>query len=204
VGDLKQYIYMIAMKYIVSIDIGIRNMGLSITEVSDEYEFIEILHVALVDITRCRLPKPCHLDHCPAIADWMRHFMEEWKEVLEGADTILLERQPPQGLGAIEQLLFFQYRDKSVLVHPRVVHSYLACGHLDYDGRKVVSEKVAWMYLTGETREIFSWYDRRHDMADSIGMMLWWTNQQRKLEQIKKRMDASGLDRFWYVPRLYE
>ena len=190
------------MKYILSIDIGIHNLGLSLTEVTDEYEFVDIIHVAVVDITKCKSLKTCQLDHCPTIADWMRHFMEDWKIILDGADVILLERQPPQGLVAIEQILFFQYRDKAILVHPRVVHSYLACGHLDYEGRKMFSEKAAWMYLTGETREIFSWHERKHDMADSICMMLWWTNQQRKIERIKQKMEASGLDQFWYVPKL--
>ena len=190
------------MKRIVSIDVGIQHLGVSETLVTDEYDFMEIVMFEMIDITTCRLPKPCSLHHTPCFSDWIQHIMVEYKEVFDRSDRILIERQPPQGLVAIEQLFYFQYREKALLVHPRVVHTYLMCGYMDYEGRKLVSEKSARMYLSEEQKERFDREERRHDIADSICMMLWWIEQQRKVVKIKTKLDATGLERFRYVPRL--
>lgn len=190
------------MKFILSIDIGLYHLGLSLTEVSDEYEFEQILHVEMVDITRCKHRSTCTLEHSCTIADQVRHFIEDWKDMLDQVDEILLERQPPQGLVVIEQLIFYLYREKAILIHPRKIHMYIGSSSFDYDGRKQISEKAAEMYLNGVSREIYEMYERRHDMADSICMMLWWVNKQRKVCALKKKMDSIGLDKFRYLPSI--
>lgn len=187
------------MKFILSIDIGLYHLGLSLTQVSDEYEFDSILHVELVDISRCKHRMTCELEHSYTAADQVRHFIEDWSEVLDQVDEILLERQPPQGLVAIEQLLFFQYRHKAILIHPRKIHNHIGSSSFDYEGRKVISERAACIYLEGVSREIYEMYSRRHDIADSICMMLYWIHKQRQVCALKKKLDATGLDRFRYI-----
>jgi hypothetical protein len=183
----------------LSIDIGLYHLGLSLTEVTDEYEFEAILHVEMVDITRCKHRKTCTLEHSCTIADQVRHLVEEFKEMLDQVDEILLERQPPQGLVAIEQLLFYLYREKAILVHPRKIHNYIGSGSFDYDQRKVISQRAAEIYLTDQVKEIYNYYERKHDIADSICMMLWWINKQRQVCAIKKKVEASGLEQFRYI-----
>jgi hypothetical protein len=36
----------------------------------------------------------------------------------------LIEKQPPAGLVAVEQLLMMSYRDKAVLVYPNSMHAH--------------------------------------------------------------------------------
>lgn len=190
------------MKFILSIDIGIYHMGLSLTQVSDEYDFEEILHVEMIDISRCKNRMTCELDHTYTATDQIRHFIQDWSAMLEQVDEILLERQPPQGLVVIEQLLFFMYRHKAVLVHPRTVHTHIGSSSCDYEGRKKVSEKVASIYLDGSAREIYEMYERKHDIADSICMMLWWIHKQRQVCALKKKLDAVDLEKYRYLPSI--
>jgi hypothetical protein len=49
-------------------------------------------------------------------------------DFFEMADFILIERQPPMGLTAVEQLIFSRWRDKAILVHPRSMHKYFNIG----------------------------------------------------------------------------
>ena len=56
-------------------------------------------------------------------------------------------------------------------------------GNLDYEGRKNVSEKIAMIYLKkndGNLVEQFSWYERQHDISDSILFTIYWCNKKNK------------------------
>lgn len=181
---------------IISIDIGLINLGIIAAELNEDYTLKKIHDCDLVDITSgCRLNN-CNLSHDNCIADYMSHFFEEYKESLEEADIILIEQQPPGGLIAIQELIRYQFRKKTISISPRSVHCFLNINHLDYEKRKKASTDIAIKKLNGFKNFMFQ--ERKHDMSDAYCQLFYWIHKKnkeyRKMEedaQIKK--DFSGI-----------
>ena len=132
---------------IVSIDVGILHLGVVCCDVT--WEQIEVKNVALIDITkRCRHSN-CTLNHTNHIVDRVDHFIQGYKTMLDKADRILIEKQPPVGLISVEQLLFDRLRDKVEFIYPVSVHKHFGIRKLDYDGRKAFLVEKTKQYLTG-------------------------------------------------------
>lgn len=179
---------------VLSIDIGILHLGISVTLLDKEYNKLEIIWIDLIDITEFTHKwgpsrKKCPLYHTKTFCDWMNHAYQENMDFFEAADYILIERQPPAGLTAVEQLIFSRWRDKAILVHPRSMHKFFNIGGYDYEQRKVYTEKIARMNLDDpELQEQLGFYGRAHDIADSICLMLFWIKiQQDKYIEKKRR-----------------
>lgn len=180
---------------VLSIDIGVINLGISLTILDEEYNIQDITWIDLIDITNFvheRGPKKedCTLSHTKTFCDWLNHVFQENIDIFEKADYILIERQPPQGFVVIEQLIFSRWREKAILISPNSMHSYFKIGHLDYDQRKDAVDKIARMKITNpELLEQIDFYHRSHDIADSICLMLFWTNKQHTEYKDKQRRD---------------
>jgi len=179
---------------VLSIDIGILHLGISVTLLDKEYNKLEIIWIDLINITEFTHKygpsrKECSLHHTKTFCDWMNHVYQENMDFFEMADFILIERQPPMGLTAVEQLIFSRWRDKAILVHPRSMHKYFNIGEYDYEQRKIYTEKIARMHLEDpELQEQLGFYGRAHDIADSICLMLFWIKiQQDKYIEKKRR-----------------
>jgi hypothetical protein len=210
---------------ILSIDIGIKNLGISVSIANEDFMLREILFIDLIDITTFVHPegvkkKDCKLQHTKSVADWLDHIFVFHSMFFDQCDYILIERQPPLGLVAVEQLIFSKYRNKAFLVHPCSMHKYFRIGNLDYEGRKNETEKICLMHLGSEALvEKYNNYNRKHDIADSVCLMLFWLYQARiKYEEEKRRekernikltMIGSNMtmnewfDQFRYIPRDY-
>jgi len=199
---------------VMAIDIGIHHLGISITSLRDDFTFDEIIWIDNIDITNYThnkvSRKECTLYHTKTCSDWIDHVHQENRLFFEKVDIILIERQPPCGLVAIEQLLFKMYRHKTHLIHPRNVHTYLNLTRCDYDERKRLSEKIAARFLPPNLLEQLPIYDRTHDIADSICIMLYWRNKKEteyRREQHRKVCDKKfknvfeKLESFRYIPK---
>lgn len=178
------------MPVILCIDIGVIHLGLCVADVSDDFSHHEILFVDLVDITHHH-PKwaktkksECELHHARQFADWVAHFVENYREFFDAADLILIEKQPPQGFVVVEQLLFAQFREKTQLLNPRTIQAYFGIAHLDYDARKACVEKIADRELPEHLLEQSHFYERRHDIADSVCLLLYY--RRRKSDEWKR------------------
>jgi hypothetical protein len=188
---------------VLSIDIGIHHLGISVSCLNLDYTFREIIHVDNIDITEYThkkvSAKDCTLYHTKTFCDWIDHVIQENRSIFEDADVILIERQPPFGFVAVEQLLFKMYRHKTYLIHPRNVHTYLNIGFYDYETRKVYCDKICRRFLTETLTEQLKTYDRSHDIADSICMMLYWRSKKEteyRREQHRKICDKKFKDVF--------
>ena len=179
------------LRYILSIDVGIHNLGISVIEADANYMFRQIIWVDLINITefKCNKQADCPHHHDRTIADWMHHVFDQNSEFFERCDHILIERQPPGGIVAVEQLIFARYRHKAILIAPNSVHKYFNMGWADYPGRKRISETIATRHLKGgpvELLEQYQHYDRRHDISDSILFGIYWCNKQNtKIHQVR-------------------
>jgi hypothetical protein len=186
------------MIYVLSIDIGIQHLGLSMTCLEDDYRFIEIMWVDMIDITVFRHKEvkmdDCCLHHTKTYADWINHVIQENKPLFEGSDVILIERQPPNGFNAIEQLLFNTYRDKSILIHPKKIHTFLGISSFDYDKRKELSIITSKKYLSDDLKNYVETLERSHDIADSICMMLYWKNKKNTEWKYKQHQEFCAIE----------
>jgi len=178
---------------VLSIDVGVSHLGLSVSLLSHEYKLEEIIWVDMIDITSythrkvCR--EKCTLHHTKTFSDWMEHLYQENRIFFEAVDVILVERQPPMGFVVVEQLIFNKYRDKTVLISPRKVHCHFNISDADYDKRKEYSINIARPYLTETLQEQTTYYERSHDIADSICMLLYWRDKKEKEYLREQRME---------------
>ena len=172
-------------KSILSIDIGIDHLGLSLSHIDSEYNFREVVWIKLINIQNFECEDSCPLQHEKTITDWISHVIFKYKDVFTIADKILIERQPPLGLIAVEQVLFYICRDKAELIHPNSVHSFFGMRNLDYNGRKEVSIRISKNILK-KFQEILKQYDREHDISDSVLMTLFWTKKERERLKLLK------------------
>jgi hypothetical protein len=179
--------------YVLSIDIGIQHLGLSMNLLNHDYTFKEVLWIDMIDISnysklhRYVSCEDCQLYHTRTFTDWVEHLVQENEEFFEAADVVLIERQPPTGFVAIEQLLFSKFRKKAHLIHPRNVHSYLNFHGLDYEKRKELSVKIANRIMPDKYKDQLLYYERHHDIADSICMTLYW--KEKKHKEWKRKMN---------------
>ena len=194
---------------IVSLDVGIVHLGMSVTLLDESWRIIDVIWVSLTDVTTF----PCGQTHgtgpsdkCPyyhdrGACDWIAHFIEDNRGFFEAADVILIERQPPTGLVGIEQILFAANRAKAHLVSPNSVHKFHHIGDRNYIQRKVESTRIATELLmsdlvknSGELVEQMGWYVRQHDIGDSLTQMLYWISKKQAeydAEQEHKRFIAT-------------
>lgn len=165
---------------IMSIDIGILHLGISISLIDKEYNIIEVIWVDLINITEFKCQKGCDLWHKKTYSDWLSHVFDREYDFFDMVDIILIERQPPQGMTGIEQIIFYQWRDKAVLISPRSVHSHFYMGELNYDQRKIASERIARKYIPQHLQEQMKMYNRVHDITDSLLFTKFWCDQRKK------------------------
>lgn len=194
-------------KTILSIDIGIHHLGLSAGYVDKGWKLLEITWVDMVDITQYTHNlidnNNCKLYHGNTIADRMEHIFQEYYPVFNEVDYILIERQPINGLVAVEQIIYYRWRTKCCLVSPRSMHKHFSIGCYDYEQRKKrtmqIAEKENWHKRAIERYESF---ERKHDISDSVCIMIFWLAKKRQVyleqkhkEEISKiKMTAFGFD----------
>lgn len=169
---------------IISVDVGYHNMALVKLKAGEDY-VLSTDEVHVVNITKiphrkvCR--HQCKIPHTSEVADMMAHFFQEYKDLLDEADLILVERQPPTGLTQIETLFLYLYRSKTHLVSPNAMHSHFNIGHYEYDRRKEETVKIASSYLDG-----FNDLGRIHDASDAVCLALFYTHKDRERVRLKR------------------
>ena len=204
---------------ITSIDVGIIHFGLTMVEITEEYEFKSILFCKLIDMTIMRhtlVSKECcklHHDNCSA--DWITHLIQEHPKPFYNSDIILIERQPPQGHKDIEQLITLLFRDKIKIMSPNSMHAFFGIGQLDYDQRKEAVERIVYQRMSKllrsnkEVNDYIKSLYRRHDLCDAFCIMIHYVEKERrqyKLNNISKdvakrlRENNIDLESFRYVP----
>jgi hypothetical protein len=159
------------------LDVGIVNLGLVALRVINRDEWT-VVHMERVDITKLPpFPGEKHR-RSREIADRMERFFYNYGPAwLEPSDRIYVERQPPTGLGHVEQLIFARFRDKCMLVSPRSLHRFLWFGpSVDYDERKrrntITSTSIMREHSSPEMFATWcQWVEteqRVHDIADCL------------------------------------
>ena len=185
---------------IIGIDVGVKNLGISSMEWSDDFEEYSLRLCQVVDITTFphKDSGTCNLYHDNTYSDFLDHVFHYYEDEFQVADKILIERQPPGGYVVVEQLIFHQFRQKSVLIHPCSVHKYFSwCS--DYDLRKGQSVNTAMKYV-GDAGNVLNSLTRAHDVADSICFILYYgfsiRDEIRVVNQSKAALSVQFTDEF--------
>jgi len=200
---------------ILSIDVGIINLGYVFAEIHSVYikyrnlslktkynqenDFnINVIECNKVDITNIRHSSvkqcDCKLHHDRCIPDYIDHFIQEHIHLFESADMILIERQPPVGITNVQDLLFKLFRNKVLLISPNSVHKYFKLSK-DYDIRKIESEDIAKKYLSNFTN--FNNNIRKHDISDAMLMIIYYYKLNKIKNEIKN--DLIDFEQFRYT-----
>ena len=189
---------------IVGIDIGYINMGIVSAVIDENFELkfndafkynISVIKHKLVPVQECTIPHTCET------CDRVSHFIQENQYMLEYADCILVERQPPMGFKDIEALIMNKYRSKVKLISPNKLHKHFNMRNLDYEERKKRVVEIATPWI-GEIYT-FDIEERKHDMADAACMCIMYFNKVKEEQRKKEKLESIKrlpFDEFRYVP----
>lgn len=187
--------------YVTSIDIGVKHLGLCLSELNSDYSFKQVVWFELVDITKFvhlneKAKKNCELYHKKLICDYLEHVFYLNHYLFEISFKILIERQPPGGITSVEQLIMYKFRDKVILISPVSMHSKFGWNmeDIDYEQRKVKSCQKALYFLTQNEHgkhlvEQFQQLERKHDIADAICLVIFWCRYKSRKLYIQKQLD---------------
>ncbi len=165
--------------FILSIDVGITNLGYVFANVDEDVTVINCGKVNIKNVTHDTVnPNECCLHHDNCIPDYLDHFIQNHKSMFDTAELIIIERQPPVGgITNVQDLLFKLFRERVLLISPRSVHSYFNMSK-SYDTRKIQSERIAKGYL--ESFKSFTDIARKHDISDAMLMILYYKSTIKK------------------------
>lgn len=195
------------MVRVVGIDVGIVNLGMVVLKGDPSGPpTVESLHlVNLTQLPHRRVSRSqCTLHHSSKQCDWVSHFIQEFKDLFDSTEKVVIEQQPPRGIQGVEQLLLHHFREKVVSFSPVFMHRLLGIRHLDYEQRKewVTTQFSHVLEETPHLEKNYTSLSRRHDVADAYFMAkLWWDKEQKRLrdkrrtETFKTQLD---FDRFMY------
>jgi hypothetical protein len=183
---------------IVAIDIGLFHLGLiqALVKIpsADIVNSIQVQLCNLVNVkelsTKCT-NTDCKLRHDNIISDYMMHFFERYDPVFIESDYILIERQPPAGFVAIEQIIMYKYREKCVLISPVAMLHYFGFHKFDYDVRKEHTIEFATRYLKDMPDFINN--ERKHDLADALCMLYYFLDVVHKRIQQTSQVTRPGI-----------
>ena len=173
-------------KLICSVDVGITNLGISLSKVEMEPEFtlenvIRSNTFTLPEITR----KTCKKSHCVQYGDnsfshHVRHFVEEESvNYFDLADLILIERQPATMYTAIEQLLNYIFPEKVLLQSPMTLHRWMGTVGLCRQQKKQESLRRAFPYVKN-LPGFQNLKAHRHDLADAVVYTLLYLDLEKE------------------------
>lgn len=169
---------------LVSIDIGYSNMA--IVELSTDFKDFTVNSVHKIDLSNF-LEREVHMS--------MVKFILEYKELFDNADLILIERQPPQGLTNIQDILAYNFSSKVKLICPRSMHKHFMISKLDYESRKQHTVKITSKYL--KEFLVFDNESRKHDIADAFCLALYYIEKNKKPEIVIPETIPGNLEDFF-------
>lgn len=169
--------------FITGIDIGLHNMGIVKCKIiDDKLSYVE--HFELIDLYKYK-----HIYSETELHMFISNLCEEYYELFN-SEYILIERQPPGGLIAIQEVLAYIFKDKVHKISPRSVHSKLGLSSYDYDNRKIRSERILEEFLTEHKQygelETFKKLKRKHDISDAFCLIKYFTNFHLYVSRRKK------------------
>ena len=193
---------------VCSIDVGIVHLALVGVELDTDdrgmlrkplcatFTACELVDLTCLPHTRVKR-RECKLHHSKGLYDRVAHFLQEFAPVLDACDVLLIERQPIQGLVAVEQLILGHHRDKTTLVSPNAMHKFFNISQYTYEGRKAHTVAIATKLLEHhhDVLKQMQAHERQHDIADALVLMYFYLHEKHeKHENDVVAAEEGGLD----------
>jgi|AntRauMFilla1563_2_1112583.scaffolds.fasta_scaffold64792_2 hypothetical protein len=180
------------MIVLVGIDIGYLNMGISVCHVEDSLDesTLSVEHVAKVNLRRLG-GKGLHEE--------VDTFVKEYiLPKLTKKAVVMIERQPPTGLTAIEYLILHILKEYTIVrVSPNSLHKHFRIGCLCYEKRKAFIEKYVEKYfINNDYKTQYDNMTRKHDVADSILFCLFYCSKNK----VQSKNVSDDFELFRFVP----
>lgn len=165
----------------VSIDVGIKNMGIVWGNCDVRYKKIEFERFILLDLTKI-IPKE------KSGAQGYNHLIDKFVEafgidsrdnVFKNIDMIFVEYQPPQGQRIIQEFLVYFFKDKVIFTQPRTMHKFFRVDKLSYEDRKYEIERQSVYFMHMEFYKKWIHLERRHDISDAICLVVYYIIENR-------------------------
>lgn len=179
--------------YIISIDIGFEHFAIIGAQVYENFKLDSIILCKLINIkklvTDCNNSE-CTLRHDLCITDYMYHLFNIYEKEFDMADYILVERQPPKGFVAVQELIVYKYRDKVVLVSPNAVHKHFMMPK---------TQKFRKMFTVGMANNKLSKFldysgnTRKHDMSDAYVQLMYYLNRENDKQNALDRQSVDEI-----------
>lgn len=176
---------MYRLMFVCSIDVGIINLAVVCVELHDTtLDILRITYLANVNSTvfehNSVREGVCALGHMKTTTDRVTHFVQERRDMFDACAHVLIERQPLVGHTDVEQILFFMFRHKAVLVSPNAMHRFFNISKYSYDSRKYKTVMLADQFLPVQDFPEYHCLERKHDVADALCLLLFWIHTQRQ------------------------
>jgi hypothetical protein len=187
---------------VVSIDVGIVALGISLCEVTLEPDFVinRVIHCNTINLVQ-NCHQTCRKNKCKSFGEkthshYVKHFIKSFhQKYFERSKYILIERQPKGGYTSIEQLLNFFYEERCILQSPMTLHSWLGTIGAERVVKKAKTEAIALPYIQ-KNKGFLKQQQRQHkgdnvflpsthDICDTIAYVLLW------LKTIKEEHERS-------------
>ncbi len=153
---------------------------------------MRMINITVIECTK----ENCH--HYKGIACYLHHVFERYP-MFQECDVMLVERQPPLGLIAVQEILRYEYGEKVKMMLPTKIHEWFhfrdypkdATKEERYELRKVwsveLAQKVLREYCQQELVDTVTGPNERvHDIADAF-IQLWYHMNMINNSQIRKR-----------------
>lgn len=196
------------LKYILGFDIGIINLALVGAYINENYTLNKIDFCELINITDIQCNgKDCSIKHDKNVAYYMKHFFRNYKHLLDKADFIVIERQPLVGITDVQEIILYEYENKSELVSPNSMHKFYNINDLEYEKRKERTVKLTQRFL--KDFKSFQNNERKHDMADALCIIRFWLYNKSETYRLQKMQEEwkkknhifiKNMENFKYIP----
>tara|TARA_B110000046_G_scaffold183095_1_gene218451 strand:- start:2399 stop:2944 length:546 start_codon:yes stop_codon:yes gene_type:complete len=173
------------MSYVVSIDVGIKNLGICVFDFSSS-KFVCWKNCSLVTSGR----------YIPSNnVNYIRSFINEHSQYLDNSVAVLIERQMRCNMRIIESVLHALYFDNCIIIQPRAVKMHYDLGTKNYRHNK--DKAVSWVKqflhfnrsaFTENTIQAFEGAPKKDDLADALIMVLYY------LDTYSKHLDTHELE----------
>jgi len=175
---------------ILSIDCGIEHFGYCIVEISPSFRIIEwevrnLKNIRHVDISL----QECTLNHNQYVGDFILHFIQEKKEMIEQCDIILLERQPPTSSCLnVECSIYVLFYQKCFIVSSMLVKRWagiLVGKKTTYEKKKQDSINYIYQNMTEEQLKWIKELVKKDDCTDAMVQTLFFIDVCMKKGTLK-------------------
>jgi len=159
------------MRFIVSVDVGIKNLGLCVFDFSTA-KFVFWDNVSLVPNGRYQPAEN---------VQYVRNFVQRFNYFFDDANVIIIERQMRCNMRIIESVLQTMFYDKCVIINAKSVKAHYSLGTKNYRMNKLRAVQWAEKFVANNAGAFadavtlpFSMKHKKDDLADALLLIAYY------------------------------